>query len=415
MVRLFNISLFCVFAFSCLPMQGMQVARAAAQHAVSASHVVRTAVMPNIGNRAFSVKSQMSNIASQCKQKYNANRANVYSLLYGGGMLVGLGTWLWTSKQEQKKDLELKQKQTQEQALQIDKPVALSPFVHTQVAAQEEKTEYVRPWEHFMPQLHATLQQRAWGQISKKNINELEQEKQKIMHDIFSFFGITQADWNKFQAKQYQKYMQHMQHEVQDMMGSEPDPEHVLKIDKAFKNAAKKIGLDAADISIINAPSIGMRFMSVKGTSIVINPTMCNRVGLFENEQRLETSLMRESLHLVQDDGFTQYCLAQLYESKKDRDKGGYELLEKKLSHFQEQRADILCSLTDETYAKMGYEVFNVFAHPPFWVRAAVGLFGHKVDTMLEKTHPPFSARYEYSKKLHEEIVAAGKNGGNND
>jgi len=374
MIKVLEKILLSVIIFFCIPVDAMMTRVAAGSRLVSnmvvqsAGNAVRT--LPT-GNKMGEIKSpkQYYHTNNQKQYTHNNQSKNNYSHLWAYGAAVVAA--------------------------------ACAACVGEQVVQcqAQELQAYVSPWERARAAYYARLRAKSWGAVSDTNIKSLASEQQALDNKLFAMFNITAKEWHVFKDKHLEEFIALTRAEVAEV----PKIKLCPQVERCVKEVCAEIDFDFNKIHLVLTDKD--MIMSTKQFTLIINPNLCDKLGALNND-KFKAQVIHEIQHFLHDDHFDKYCMKKLYQERNGKvTQQDFDAFAKDVSYFKERRADILATLSELKYAAAAEQGYEMFAKPPFWMWA-LGLF-YDLNTVLAKTHPPFTSRYEYIKRTAEQMHKA--------
>ncbi|MDR3550588.1 MAG: hypothetical protein P4L31_04185 [Candidatus Babeliales bacterium] len=352
-----------------LPTQGMSMITAQARNALAKQAVASTKVVcASMGAKPLAIKSpsfSSKSIVALHNQKFNRDRSNVYSLLYGGGLLATLGIWLGVTQQNQEKAI----KQEREDAeLKIYKPLFFE--------ARAKYDEY--------------LLSRPWGEVSSEYIKWRNDTAKELENELLGLIGYSKQEWLKF-CRQEVFYFEHFGKERFDKDALESQGLLIpANLNSAIVDGLRLASINPAAVKwqiCLSMPSNAI--MGAERSFISISKRACSDCQDTVSDD-IKLTIMHEIQHLLWDDGLRQVAAnIALKEQKVDVNIINNYIL--KLRRFHEKRSDIFGSLADIKLVTGGVEELRYY---PEW----------PIRDYSKDVHYPPAAQFAYLSKLFQQM-----------
>lgn len=346
----------------------------------------------------FSVRSPLSmsyfkNKFTQVRAPIVRNRVNLFSALYGGGMFASLGAWFAVTKNKQEKEQRLEPKI-------VTPNESVSPLVNL-----PQEDAYKAPWIEERKKHYQELHAKPWSDVSKKYFEILKRRENELQTELLFRFNLTPQSWQQFKQDSHQEFLMQTHQEIDSIATQTAGQALDARIIAAVEKASVHIGVDSDKIKVILAPSNTPSTMFVTQNHLVINQTLC-LIPYFSDDQKREVSVAREMQHLLHDDSYDKYCIEKLYKIHSDKvTQEAYEEFAKKVSHFKEERADILVSLANRQYGQTGKDTFKDLSNPSWFLQKITQSLGKDLKDPSPMTHPTSLYRYECINAVHSEMI----------
>jgi len=319
------------------------------------------------------------------------SKTNIYAGTYGMGMFASMGAWFQVTKDNQEKEQIIEPKK-------IDSDTLVIPIV---TIAREN--QYKSQWDDAREKHYGELTAKPWHEVSKKYIALLTQRENALEAELFNRFALTDQSWQQFKKDHYKEFVTSAHKEVKRFDTKQELDDRIIS---AFKSACQRSNVDCHKINLINAPADTQSTMFVNQHHLIVNQTLC-LMPYFSDDQKREMSIAREIQHLLHDDTYDKYCIEKIFKLNHNKvDQKAYEAFARKVSHFKEERADILVALIHPQYGQTSKETFKSLSNPSWMLEKIAQSLGKDLKDPSPMTHPASLYRYNCVSQVHQEIVA---------
>jgi len=381
-----------------IPAQGMFRQFSQQMRNTLSSKIVRLA---SLSNRSYAaMKSYAQKAFTQTQISCARNKTTIYSALFNAGILSSLAAWLNSINQAhiEKLGSQPVPKDIEQECMPSKKA--------------DHESDYKSKWHDACNETYQALASKPWGEVSAERLKELQKLQQQLDNELYALLDITHQEWQQFKKDHHQEYIDSVHQQIKKIEEQNNMQAIDPRIVSAVKNACLQVGFDYNNITLVVATDSIASVMSIKHNYLMIHEKLC-LLPMVTNDQVREVSVAREIYHLLHDDEFDKYCINKML--AQGSNKTSQERLRafiQQVSHFKEERADALTTLTDFHYGLTGQKTFKLFSNPPWAIDRIVRALGKDLKDPSPATHPSSLCRYNYVSALCHKMIETieGKN-----